>query len=181
MDIGTILLLIAVGVGIIDIIILLLGPRIKNYETISLAMAATGTLAAIGAVFYMGALIFTNQFQYEYVFVTTKISASWFLKISALWAGQSGSLTFWTMLSFLLLIIYRIAVRGYEEDTIVYRGAVLLAVSTIFIAFNALASDPFRLHIGETPLDGRGLNPLLSTIWNVIHPPIVFIAIAIVS
>ncbi|MHA2380658.1 MAG: hypothetical protein ACXADS_15385, partial [Candidatus Thorarchaeota archaeon] len=86
MDIGTMLLLIAVGAGLVDIAILLAGPRIENYEFLSLIMAGMGSLASIGAVVWMGGLIFGNQFQYEYVFLTTKIEASWFLKISALWA-----------------------------------------------------------------------------------------------
>ncbi|MHA2140900.1 MAG: cytochrome c biogenesis protein CcsA [Candidatus Thorarchaeota archaeon] len=179
MDIGTILLIIAVGAGVLDIIILLLGPRISNYDTISMMMVSVGVLAGLGAVVYMGALIFGNQFGYEYVFVTTNLSAPWWLKVSSLWAGQSGSLIFWTAISFLLLLTYRISIRGYEEDTIVYRGAILLALQTILIAANAVASDPFRPHVGPLPLDGLGLNPLLSTIWNVIHPPIVFIAYAI--
>lgn len=179
MDIGTILLIVAVGAGIIDMAILLLGPRISNYDTISMMMISIGTLAALGSVVYMGALIFGNQFGYEYVFLTTNSTAPWWLKVSSLWAGQSGSLIFWTAISFLLLMTYRIAVRGYEEDTIVYRGAVILALQTILIAANALASNPFRPHLGALPPDGLGLNPLLSTIWNVIHPPIVFIAYAI--
>ncbi|MFX0055969.1 MAG: cytochrome c biogenesis protein CcsA [Promethearchaeota archaeon] len=180
MDLGTILLILAIIVGSLDIILLLIGPRIQNYDTISIILTSIGCLSALGALFWMGNLIFTNQFQYEYVYVTTNIEALWYLKLSALWAGQSGSLLFWTAISFLLLVTYRISLRGYEDDTIVYRGAILLTLQTILIGINTLASDPFRPFLGgATPADGIGLNPLLSTIWNVIHPPIVFIAYAI--
>jgi len=178
MDIGTMLLLIAVGAGLVDMAILLAGPRIENYEFLSLIMAGMGSLASIGAVVWMGGLIFGNQFQYEYVFLTTKIEASWFLKISALWAGQSGSLVFWAALSFLLYMAFRVLTRGYEDDSIVYRAAIFVALQTILITANAIASDPFRLS-GDNPANGLGLNPLLSTVWNVIHPPIVFIAYAL--
>ncbi|MFW9966917.1 MAG: cytochrome c biogenesis protein CcsA [Candidatus Thorarchaeota archaeon] len=179
MDVGTILILIAIIAGIADILLLLIGPRIRNYELISVILASMGCLSALGALFWMGGLIFSNQFQYEYVYITTNIEAAWYLKISALWAGQSGSLVFWTAISFLLLIIYRVSLRGYEDDTIVYRAAILLTLQTVLIGINTLASDPFRPFLGGTPSDGMGLNPLLSTIWNVIHPPIVFIAYAI--
>ncbi|MFX1369843.1 MAG: cytochrome c biogenesis protein CcsA [Promethearchaeota archaeon] len=179
MDLGTILLLIAIIAGLADMLVLLIGPRIRNYESISFYFASVGCLSALGALVWMGVLIFSNQFQYEYVYVTTNIGAPWYLKLSALWAGQSGSLVFWTAIAFLLLMTYRVSVRGYEDDTIVYRGAVLLAFQTILIGVNAFATDPFRLGLGGIPSDGLGLNPLLSTIWNVIHPPIVFIAYAI--
>ncbi|MFX1472217.1 MAG: cytochrome c biogenesis protein CcsA [Promethearchaeota archaeon] len=179
MDLGTILLMLAIIAGATDIVLLLIGPRIKNYDVISVILTSVGCLSALGALFWMGGLIFSNQFQYEYVYVTTNIEAPWYIKLSALWAGQSGSLLFWTVISFLLLVTYRIILRGYEDDTIVYRGAILLTLQTILIGINALASDPFRPFLGATPSDGMGLNPLLSTIWNVIHPPIVFIAYAI--
>ncbi|MFW9912430.1 MAG: cytochrome c biogenesis protein CcsA [Candidatus Thorarchaeota archaeon] len=179
MDIGTILLIVAMGAGVVDIILLLLGPRIRNYDTISMMLVSVGVLSAIGAMFYMLALIFGNEFQYEYVYLTTDSSSVWWLKISSLWAGQSGSLLFWTAISFLLVMIYRMCLRGYEDDTIVYRGAILVTLQTVLIAANAIASDPFRLVVGSIPTEGLGLNPLLSTFWNAIHPPIVFIAYAI--
>jgi cytochrome c-type biogenesis protein CcmF len=104
MDIGTILLIVAMGAGVVDIILLLLGPRIRNYDTISMMLVSVGVLSAIGAMFYMLALIFGNEFQYEYVHLTTDSSSVWWLKMSSLWAGQSGSLLFWTAISFLLVM-----------------------------------------------------------------------------
>ncbi|MFW9803474.1 MAG: cytochrome c biogenesis protein CcsA [Candidatus Thorarchaeota archaeon] len=179
MEIGTILLIAAIVAGAADIVVLLLGPRIRNYDTISMMMVSIGTLSALGAVIYMLSLIFGNQFQFEYVYLTTDSAAVWWLKISSLWAGQQGSLLFWTAISFLLVMTYRVVTRGYEDDTIVYRGAILVALQTVLIAVNAWASDPFRLVEGSIPAEGLGLNPLLSTFWNAIHPPIVFIAYAI--
>jgi cytochrome c-type biogenesis protein CcmF len=179
MDVGTILLIAAVVAGLADIVMLLLGPRIRNYDTISMMLVSIGTLSALGSMIYMLSLIFGNQFQYEYVYLTTDSASVWWLKISSLWAGQQGSLLFWSAISFLLVISYRVAIRGYEDDTIVYRGAILVALQTVLIAANALASDPFALVVGSAPSEGLGLNPLLSTFWNAIHPPIVFIAYAI--
>jgi len=45
---------------------------------------------------------------------------------------------------------------------------------------HSLQIHPFRLIEGFVPPDGLGLNPLLATIWNVIHPPIIFIAYALI-
>jgi cytochrome c-type biogenesis protein CcmF len=54
-----------------------------------------------------------------------------------------------------------------------------MALESIMIAINALVADPFRITTDIIRPDGLGLNPLLSTIWNVIHPPIIFIGYAL--
>jgi cytochrome c biogenesis factor len=55
-----------------------------------------------------------------------------------------------------------------------------MCASAILIAVNAVLSNPFRLVEGPIPTDGLGLNPLLRTFWNTIHPPLVFIAYALI-
>ena len=180
MDIGTILLIAVIAAGILDTIILLIGPKIENYARYSLITSLTSFLTAVGALLWMGTLIFMNQFQYDYVRQVTNIDADILLKISALWAGQSGSLVFWTFLSFAVYFGYRLVSRGYEDDKLVYRASILMGISSILVAVNAFVADPFRIIAGPVPPDGFGLNPLLATIWNVIHPPIIFIAYALI-
>jgi cytochrome c biogenesis factor len=179
MDLGTILLIAAVAAGALDAIILILGPKLRNYENYSFITSAVSFLAALGAIVWLGALIFTNQFQYDYVNETTNISSSVLLKLSALWAGQSGSLVFWTFLSFGLYFAFRVVTRGYEDDKLVSRAAIIMVIESMFIAINGLVADPFRVTTDIVRTDGHGLNPLLSTIWNVIHPPIIFIGYAL--
>ena len=180
MDIGTILLIITIGFGILDAIILLIGPRIEDYTQYSFITSLISFLTSAGALLWMGTLIFTNQFQYDYVNQVTNLEADLMLKISALWAGQSGSLLFWTFLSFTVYFGFRLVSRGYEDDMIVYRASIIMVISSILVAVNTFVADPFRVNVGTIPTDGYGLNPLLSTFWNVIHPPIIFIAYALI-
>ncbi len=180
MDLGTIFLFVAVLVGIVDVIVLLVGPRLRDYDAISYGMTIVGWLASVGAILWMLLLLYGNQFQYEYVWQVTSTDADFFLKLSGLWAGQSGSLIFWTFLSFTLYFFYRIVTKGYEDDVIVYRASIIMVVQVILIAANAIFSDPFRLIVDAPPTEGLGLNPLLRTFWNVIHPPLVFIAYALI-
>jgi len=142
MDIGTILLIATIVAGILDTIILLAGPKIENYAKYSFITSLTSFLTAVGALLWMGTLIFMNQFQYEYVTQVTNVGASLLLKVSALWAGQSGSLVFWTFLSFTVYFGYRLASRGYEDDKIVYRASIIMAISSILVAVNAFVADP---------------------------------------
>ncbi len=180
MDIGTILLIAAIVAGILDTIILLVGPRIENYSRYSFITSLASFLAAVGVLLWLGTLIFMNQFQYAYVYQITSVDTSFLLKISALWTGQSGTLVFWTFLSFAFYFGYRLVSRGYEDDKLVKRAAIIMRISSLLVAVSALVSDPFRLIIGTVPTDGLGLNPILATIWNVIHPPIIFIAYAVI-
>jgi cytochrome c-type biogenesis protein CcmF len=180
MDIGTILLIAAAAFGLLDAIIMLLGPRIKGYERYSFVASLIGFFASTAAIVWLGVLIFTNQFQYEYVTQVTERSAGLLLKISGLWAGQSGSLVFWTFLSFTLYFGFRAVTRGYEDDKLVYRAAIIMVLESVIIAVNTLVARPFRLIEGTVPTDGFGLNPLLSTLLNVIHPPLIFISYALI-
>ncbi len=180
MDIGTILLIVTVLIGVVDVVVLLVGPRLRDYETISYRLSIVGWLTSVGAVLWMLVLLYTNQYQYEYVWQVTSNDSDFFLKLSGLWAGQSGSLLFWTFLSFTLYFFYRFVTNGYEDDVVVYRASIIMVVQAVLIAINAILSDPFRLVPGTPTEDGLGLNPLLRTFWNVIHPPIVFIAYALI-
>ncbi|MFW9786569.1 MAG: cytochrome c biogenesis protein CcsA [Candidatus Thorarchaeota archaeon] len=180
MDIGTIFLIVAVTVGILDAIILLIGPRIENYDRYSFLASLVSFGAAVGALLWMTTLIFTNQFQYDYVAQVTSRNTGLLLKLSAIWAGQSGSLIFWTFLSFTFYFGFRLVTRGYEDDKLIYRAGIIIVVESILVAVNTLVAEPFRLIDGTVPTDGLGLNPLLSTIWNVIHPPIIFIGYALI-
>jgi len=180
MDIGTILIIAVAVVGLLDAIIMLLGPRIKEYQSYSFVAALISFFTSAAAIVWLGILIFTNQFQYEYVAQVTDRSADVLLKISGLWAGQSGSLVFWTFLSFTLYFGFRLVTRGYEDDKLVYRASIIMVVLSVIVAANTLVANPFRLIEGTVPTDGYGLNPLLSTLLNVIHPPLIFISYALI-
>ena len=61
---------------------------------------------------------------------------------------------------------------------------IFLILVQAFIAVILIKKNPFtyvwdifpdQLNVGEVPLDGRGLNPLLQNPWMIIHPPILFL------
>ncbi|MFQ5833012.1 MAG: hypothetical protein ACE5H4_09940, partial [Candidatus Thorarchaeota archaeon] len=139
MDIGTILLCVTVLAGIIDALLLIAGSRLGIYKTLSFAIVIVGSLAALSTLVWMGLLIFTDNFQYDYVYGTTSINTDWTLKLSALWAGQSGSLIFWTVVLFMLYLWFRVTVRGHEDDKIVFRASILMAFQIVMLAINTLA------------------------------------------
>ena len=94
-----------------------------------------------------------------------------FYKLTSYWGGLDGSIMFWV---FLLSVFGAIAVRSNRErqrELIPYVVAVIAAVQLFFLFVMIVLKDPFATYLAETPMDGRGLNPLLQNPYMAIHPP----------
>ena len=94
-----------------------------------------------------------------------------FYKVTSYWGGLDGSIMFWV---FLLSVFGAIAVKSNRErqrELIPYVVAVIGAVQLFFLFVMIAHKDPFATYLTETPIDGRGLNPLLQNPYMAIHPP----------
>ena len=94
-----------------------------------------------------------------------------FYKLTSYWGGLDGSIMFWV---FLLSVFGAIAVRSNRErqrELIPYVVAVIASVQLFFLFVMIVLKDPFATYLAETPMDGRGLNPLLQNPYMAIHPP----------
>lgn len=141
-------------------------------------------------------LLVRGDFQVSYVYNTTSLSMPLYLKLTALWGGQAGSLLFWgwLMAGFASLA----ALRNWERDrellpwvivvTLVtlafFVGMVLFSAdSNPFVRFwqnrsgQPLAPAMFRSAdmLPLVPWDGRGLSPLLRHPGMIIHPPMLYL------
>lgn len=102
-----------------------------------------------------------------------------FYTVTAFWAGQSGSLLFWTLTVALfgLLFSWTKAYAALSADTRHLFWAFFLVVEAFFLALLTGPSNPFTA-ISPTPPDGRGLNPLLRNPGMIFHPPLLFLGYA---
>ena len=94
-----------------------------------------------------------------------------FYKLTSYWGGLDGSIMFWV---FLLSVFGAIAVRSNRErqrELIPYVVAVIGAVQLFFLFVMIVHTNPFATYLTESPMDGRGLNPLLQNPYMAIHPP----------
>ena len=97
-----------------------------------------------------------------------------FYKLTSYWGGLDGSIMFWV---FLLSVFGAIAVRSNRErqrELIPYVVAVIAAVQLFFLFVMIVLKDPFTIYLAESPVDGRGLNPLLQNPYMAIHPPALY-------
>lgn len=164
--------------------------RAKKLEVLC---AAGITLASLILIVHLLAV----NASYEYVYNHSSKDLSWFYRISAMWAGQQGSLLLWTwaILAMLLLMRYTghtkrlMNTRMMDITTMISLGIVsvflvLLLIDNPFAAFRVLPSgiveatnwNPFAV-LYDVPY-GQGMNPLLRNPWMAVHPPVLFLGYA---
>ncbi|MGA2481764.1 MAG: heme lyase CcmF/NrfE family subunit [Candidatus Acidiferrales bacterium] len=132
---------------------------------------------ATGSLIY---LFFTDNFSVAYVVAHSNRDLSTLYKVSALWAGQEGSLLFWSFLLSIYVFSVLVTYRGKHPELMPYVGVILAGVQLFFLTLNNFVASPFRV-LGTmgaggvwqvfTRADGNGLTPLLQYPEMVIHPP----------
>ena len=146
------------------------------------------TLSSLSLVY----LLATEQFQVEYVALVSSTSMPMYLKITALWGGQSGSLLFWAWL--MAGFASAVTLRKWDRDRellpwVIVVSLVTLAFFLVMIVFfenpfeslwqsaAGITSSMFRPagSLPYIPRDGNGLNPLLRHPGMIIHPPMLYL------
>ena len=103
----------------------------------------------------------TEDYSIRYVDRYSDAVQPLFYKLTSYWGGLDGSIMFWV---FLLSVFGAIAVKTNRErhrELIPYVIATVSVVQLFFLSVMILNKNPFATYLIDTPLDGRGLNPLL--------------------
>ena len=148
------------------------------------------TLAVLIVVYSL----LTLDFSLAYVVDVSSQSMSPFLRATALWGGQSGSVLFWAWL--MAGFVAAVLVRKWQRDRelMPYVIAVSMLTTAFFIGLVVFITNPFaRLwHVPGAsdlvtavfqpagalpyiPPDGQGLNPLLRHFGMIGHPPTTYL------
>ena len=116
-----------------------------------------------------------DRYEFWYVASYSNRELDTYFKVAGLWAGQRGSLVFWTLL---LSVFSSIAVfqnRRRNREFMPYVAGTLLATLSFLLVVLLFADvNPFE-RLGFTPANGRGLNPQLQNYWMTIHPPTLYL------
>ena len=117
-----------------------------------------------------------SNFDIDYVARYTSFETPTVYKISALWAGQSGSLLFWL---FILSIFNTITIIQNQSKHHNLMPWVIITLSTIqlfFLVLTNFITNPFEPTQADFEIvNGNGLNPLLQNITMAIHPPTLYL------
>jgi len=161
-------------------------------ESARRAMVLTFPLISLG-VLALIFLLLTGRYDVYYVASVTSNAMPAYLKLTALWGGQAGSLVFWSWL--MAAFATAAGLRKWQRDREFLPWVVLVTMVTLafFLSLTVFFENPFA-HIWQTasgeqihalfqpqgtlaaiPFDGRGLNPLLRHPGMIIHPPMLYL------
>jgi cytochrome c-type biogenesis protein CcmF len=161
-------------------------------ESARRSMLLTFPLLSVAAIALITLLV-RGDFQVQFVYEVTSKSMPTYLKVTAWWGGQAGSLLFWSWLMSAFGSL--VTLRKWDRDREFLPWVIVVANVTLafFLMLNILFENPFaRLYqtadgniqsytfapANSTPIipaDGRGLNPLLRHPGMVIHPPMLYL------
>jgi cytochrome c-type biogenesis protein CcmF len=194
-DVGYISLVLALLVSIYGAVMAVVGARSDRegwIESARRAMVLSWPLITVSAIAII-LLLVTEQYQIEYVASVTSNSMPTYLKITALWGGQAGSLVFWTWL--LAAFASAAGLRKWDRDRELLPWVILISLVTqaFFLLLVVFVENPFA-RLWQTmqgqqvtamfqpagtqpliPVNGQGLNPLLRHPGMIIHPPMLYL------
>ena len=147
------------------------------------------TLSALSIIY----LLATEHYEVEYVANVTSSTMPMYLKVTALWGGQAGSLVFWSWL--MSAFASAVTLRKWDRDREFLPWVIIVSLVTLafFLSLSLFFENPFaRLWVFPTgqieksmfppsgatlfyPQDGQGLNPLLRHPGMIIHPPMLYL------
>jgi cytochrome c-type biogenesis protein CcmF len=140
-----------------------------------------GALVGVVAVVLLLIMVFVaRRYDIQYVNDYSSNELEFAFRVASLWAGQPGSFVIWALWGMLFAPLLIRRTRQYEP----YALTVYMAVHAVLLFF-MLIFNPFTptMENGQlvTPIDGKGLNPLLHNPWMVIHPPMLFMGYALMA
>ncbi|MFH1662492.1 MAG: heme lyase CcmF/NrfE family subunit [Chloroflexota bacterium] len=141
------------------------------------SVLASAVLFTISTATLVIALI-NHQFQIEYVAQYTSSDMTLPYLISALWAGNAGSLFFWGWIISLSAAVVVLRKRRRGQELVPYASMIVMAVQAFFLLLLIFAQNPFH-KLDFVPVEGIGLNPLLENPGMIFHPPVLLAGFAI--
>jgi len=161
-------------------------------ETARRAMLLTFPLITL-AVLTLAYLLVTGHYELQYVYSVTSNDMPFYLKITALWGGQAGSLVLWSWL--MSAFTSAVTLRKWDRDREMLPWVIVVTSVTLafFLSLTVFFENPFMRWwqttagdfipgmfapagaIAVNPVDGQGLNPLLRHPGMIIHPPILYL------
>jgi cytochrome c-type biogenesis protein CcmF len=143
------------------------------FESARNGVYATAALLGI-AVLVLFLAFLRDQFEIEYVALHSSRDLPVYLKASAVWAGQEGSLLLWAFLQafFAAMIVTRPSEKA--RPLIPWATVFLNLITAFFVAVTLFLSNPFT-RLPMIPVDGQGLNPLLRHPGMIFHPPAMYL------
>ena len=166
--------------GLIFSSFLFLGIYKKSNNEVYLQISERAILASSYSIFLaflclLNELLVSN-FNLQYVAQYTSYETPVFFKVTALWAGQAGSLLFWSFITALFTVTYIFTTLRKMEKLKFHSYIIISFIYSFFIILSSFIANPFEPVSSDIVVqNGNGLNPLLQNFFMAIHPPILYV------
>ena len=173
---GVIFISLALASSFIAGIVILLGiiNKGERWQVIGKYILYSSTLLLFLAVIILMAALASDQYQIKAVAQYSSSDLPLYLKLTAIWAGQEGSLLLWAFLQTLFASLIATKIKLENKSLDGCAAVILSFIATFFISMTLFFSNPFQT-ISPVPLDGQGMNPLLRHPGMIFHPPVLYI------
>ena len=171
-DLGAISLWIALALAAYSTIGSVAGKLRLSLALVESSQSAmyAAVLALLVATLSLVIAFISRDFEIAYVAAHSDLAMADRFTWVAFYAGNEGSLLY---IATVLSIMSALAVWRSPErfkDALPYTTAVLMLTLTFFLAVTAVMANPFD-KLPFVPLDGEGINPLLTHFGMFFHPP----------
>ena len=175
-ELGHLAMILALCFALVQAVVPLFGAWRGDRLWMSLAQpAAWGQFAFL--LFSFGCLTYAfmaDDFSVAYVASNSNSALPWYYKFSAVWGAHEGSLLLWALILGGWTFAVSVFSRQLPQVMLARVLAVMGMISTGFLLFLILTSNPFSRILPQIPADGRDLNPLLQDIGLIVHPPMLY-------
>ncbi|PVZ13640.1 MULTISPECIES: heme lyase CcmF/NrfE family subunit [unclassified Pseudomonas] len=143
-------------------------------------MALARPLAVGQFAFVLGAFVclahafMANDFSVAYVAANSNTALPWYYRLSAVWGAHEGSLLLWVLILAGWTLAVALCSAQLPREMLARVLGVMGLISTGFLLFVLLTSNPFARILPQVPLEGRDLNPLLQDFGLIVHPPMLY-------
>ena len=135
-------------------------------------IAASALLGAAVVLLLVGFL--NDDFGIDYVAQHSSRALPLYLKVTAIWGGQDGSLLLWAFLQALFGAILLARPSDETRPLMAWATVIMGLITAFFVSMTLFLSNPFAPS-AAVPADGQGLNPLLRHPGMVFHPPAMYL------
>jgi cytochrome c-type biogenesis protein CcmF len=175
-ELGHYALVLALMLGLIEACVPVYGARRNDAVMMGLAApVAVAQFAFVAAAFAaLTSCYVRSDFSLVNVFENSHSAKPLIYKITGVWGNHEGSMLLWV----LILSLFGALVAIFGRNLPARLKATVLSVQSwiavAFYLFILLTSNPF-LRIGDPPIEGRDLNPILQDPGLAIHPPLLYL------
>ena len=110
-----------------------------------------------------------SDFSISNVYRNSYIDDPFFFKITSMWGSHEGSILLWIFLINFFGFVFLMS--NTTQD--IHKQ--IIFISSLFLLYLVISSNPFEYFEAKSDDMGLGLNPILQNILFVIHPPTLFI------